>query len=49
LTGDVKFAIFELLESDKMAKFTAFTDFDNETFDATINLAEQIFADKIPF
>ena len=41
-TRDVKFVIFELLEVDKMTKYPAFADFDHDTFDATIDLAEQV-------
>ena len=41
-TRDVKFVVFELLEVDKMTKYAEFADFDHDTFDATIDLAEQM-------
>ena len=41
-TRDVKFVIFELLEVDKMTKYPAFAEFDHDTFEATIDLAEQM-------
>ena len=41
-TRDVKFVVFELLEVDKMTKYPAFAEFDHDTFEATIDLAEQM-------
>ncbi|HPP96330.1 MAG TPA: acyl-CoA dehydrogenase family protein, partial [Spirochaetota bacterium] len=41
-TRDVKFVVFELLEVEKMTKYSAFADFDRDTFEATIDLAEQM-------
>jgi len=41
-TRDIKFVIFELLEADKMTKYPAFSEFDHDTFEATIDLAEQV-------
>ncbi len=41
-TRDAKFVVFELLEIDKMTKYPVFADFDHDTFDATIDLAEQV-------
>ena len=46
-TRDVKFVIFELLEADRLTKYPIFVDFDHDTFDATIDLAEQIFVEEI--
>ncbi|NLV67742.1 MAG: acyl-CoA dehydrogenase [Spirochaetes bacterium] len=46
-TRDVKFVIFELLEVDKMTKYPAFAEFDHDTFDATIDLAEQVCVEVI--
>lgn len=44
-TRDVKFVLFEVLEVDKLVSFPVFADFDRDTFDATIDLAEQIAVD----
>ncbi|HRS63287.1 MAG TPA: acyl-CoA dehydrogenase [Spirochaetota bacterium] len=41
-TRDVKFVLFELLEAQKMTEYSAFADFDLDTFEATIDLAEQM-------
>ena len=41
-TRDVKFVVFELLEADKLVKYPKYSDFDHETFDAAIDLSEQI-------
>ncbi len=46
-TRDVKFVLFELLEADKLTKFDVYSDFDHDTFDATIDLAEQISFDVL--
>ncbi|PKL19015.1 MAG: acyl-CoA dehydrogenase [Spirochaetae bacterium HGW-Spirochaetae-5] len=46
-TRDVKFVLFELLDVDKLTKFEVYADFDHDTFDATIDLAEQISYDVI--
>ncbi len=46
-TRDVKFVLYELLETDKLLKFECYSDFDHDTFDATIDLAEQIAVDVI--
>ena len=46
-TRDVKFVLFELLEADKLTKFECYQDFDHDTFDATIDLAEQISVDVL--
>jgi hypothetical protein len=46
-TRDVKFVLFELLEADKLTKFECYQDFDHDTFEATIDLAEQISVDVI--
>ena len=46
-TRDVKFVLFELLEVDKMNKFAKFADFDRETFESTIDLAEKICVEQI--
>lgn len=44
-TRDVKFVLFELLEADELSKFDCYQDFDHDTFDATLDLAEQISHD----
>lgn len=41
-TRDLRFVLYEVLEADKMTEYEDFSDFDRETFDATIDLAEQI-------
>jgi hypothetical protein len=46
-TRDVKFVLFELLEADKLTKFECYQDFDHDTFEATVDLAEQISVDVI--
>ena len=46
-TRDVKFVVFELLEIEKLAKYSQFAEFDRDTYDATIDLAEQISVEVI--
>ncbi len=46
-TRDVKFVLFEALEVDKLVKFPVYSDFDRDTLEATIDLAEQITVDVI--
>jgi len=46
-TRDVKFVLFELLEADKLTKYPKFADFDRATFEATVDLIEQIAVDVI--
>jgi len=46
-TRDVRFVLFELLQADKLTEFDFYKDFDRDTFEATIDLAEQIAVDII--
>ncbi len=46
-TRDVKFVLFELLEVDKLTKYPEYADFDKDTFEATIDLAEQLSVDVL--
>jgi len=46
-TRDLKFVLFEMLDVDKLAKFDVYSEFDHDTFEATIDLAEQIGVDVI--
>ena len=43
---DLNFNLFELLDSESLLKLEGFKDFDRETFDATLQLAEQIAVEK---
>ena len=44
---DVRFILFELLEVDKLTKYDKFADFDKDTFDSTLELAEQIAVEQV--
>jgi len=44
---DLRFVLFDVLEADKMIRFEKFADFDKDTFDATLDLAEQIAIDVV--
>ncbi len=46
-TRDVKFVLFEMFEIEKLTKYPEYADFDKDTFDATIDLAEQLAVDVI--
>jgi alkylation response protein AidB-like acyl-CoA dehydrogenase len=46
-TRDVKFVLFELLEADKLTRYPKYAEFDHETFEAAIDLAEQISVNVI--
>lgn len=39
---DVRFVLFEMFDAERLTKFDKFKDFDKDTFEATIELAEQI-------
>jgi len=44
-TRDVRFVLFELLDAEKLTKYPKYADFDRATFDATIDLIEQLAVD----
>ena len=44
---DVRFVLFEMLEVDKMSKYHHYADFDRDTMEATLDLAEQIAVEQI--
>ncbi|MCL1834078.1 MAG: acyl-CoA dehydrogenase [Leptospirales bacterium] len=46
-TRDVKFVLFELMEAEQLTKYPKYADFDRATFEATIDLLEQISVDVI--
>jgi len=44
---DVSFVLFEALEADKLNRYEKFAGFDKDTFEATIQLAEQIAVEQV--
>jgi len=46
-TRDVRFVLFELLELEKLAQHERYADFDKDTFEATLDLAEQIAVEQL--
>ena len=44
---DVRFILFEMLNVDQLNKHQAFADFDRDTFEEVLNLAEKIAVEKI--
>lgn len=46
-TRDLKFVLFELLDVDKLTKYPIYADFDHDTFEAIIDLAEKISVEVI--
>jgi alkylation response protein AidB-like acyl-CoA dehydrogenase len=44
---DVRFVLFEALEVDKLNKYENFADFDRDTYEATLELAEQIAVELV--
>ncbi|MCP4135622.1 MAG: acyl-CoA dehydrogenase [bacterium] len=44
---DERFVLFELLEADKLTRYDKFKDFDKDTFEATIDLVEQISVEQL--
>ncbi len=44
---DVRFVLFEALEAEKLSQYSKFADFDKDTFEATLDLAEQIAVEQI--
>jgi alkylation response protein AidB-like acyl-CoA dehydrogenase len=46
-TRDTKFILFELFEVDKLTKYEKFADFDKDTFEEVVNLAEKIAVEQV--
>lgn len=44
---DQRFVLFEVLEADKFNQYEAFADFDRDTYEATLDLAEQIAVEQV--
>ena len=44
---DLRFVLFEMLEAEKLTQYEKFSDFDKDTFEATLELAEQIAVEQI--
>lgn len=44
---DLRFALFEVLEADKLNRYEKFADFDKDTYEATLELAEQIAVELV--
>jgi hypothetical protein len=44
---DLRFDLFEMLEADKLSQYEKFADFDRDTFEATLELAEQIAVEQV--
>ncbi len=44
---DQRFVLFEVLEADKLNQYEAFADFDRDTYEATLDLAEQIAVEQV--
>lgn len=44
---DVRFILFEMLKVDELNKFSKFSDFDRDTFEEVISLAEKIAVEKV--
>ena len=44
---DVRFVLFELLQLDKLSKYDKFSSFDKDTYEATLELAEQLCMEQL--
>ena len=44
---DQRFVLFEVLEADKLNQYEKFADFDRDTYEATLDLAEQIAVEQV--
>ena len=44
---DVRFILFEMLKVDELNKYSKFSDFDRDTFEEVISLAEKIAVEKV--
>ncbi len=46
-TRDSRFVLFEMLQVDKLAAYEAFSGFDRDTYEATLDLAEKIAVEQV--
>ena len=44
---DTKFILFEMFEVDKLTQYEKFADFDKDTMDEVVNLAEKIAVEQV--
>ena len=44
---DQRFVLFEVLDADKFNQFEKYADFDRDTYEATLELAEQIAVEQV--
>jgi alkylation response protein AidB-like acyl-CoA dehydrogenase len=44
---DLRFVLFEALEADKLSKYEKFAGFDKDTYEATLELAEQLAVEQV--
>ena len=44
---DLRFVLFEALGADKLNQYQQFADFDKDTYEATLDLAEQIAVELV--
>lgn len=44
---DLRFVLFEALEADKLCKYEKFAGFDKDTYEATLELAEQLAVEQV--
>ena len=44
---DLRFVLFEALDADKFSQYEQFADFDRDTYEATLELAEQIAVEQV--
>src|ERR1035437_2952002 len=44
---DLRFVLFEALEADKLSKYEKFSGFDKDTYEATLELAEQLAVEQV--
>ncbi|HEX7416034.1 MAG TPA: acyl-CoA dehydrogenase [Smithellaceae bacterium] len=44
---DVRFVLFEVLQADKLSKYDKFSGFDKDTYEATLELAEQLAVKRV--
>ncbi|MGV8056955.1 MAG: acyl-CoA dehydrogenase [Smithellaceae bacterium] len=44
---DLRFVLFEALDADKLNQYQQFADFDRDTYEATLELAEQIAVEQV--